>query len=151
MISYGTTSIQEFWDDGKIYADMVTIRNDGFTYVYADNSFSQPECAGGYVGPDVNAILMPGDWDGDGYADWIYRASDGGLHRMPGWSGGTSRNQIGWGWNIMTALTSPGAGTATAPQMCSPEMAAEFCGCTEVTGMATGFLGAHRSAGVGTS
>ncbi|WP_227471665.1 FG-GAP repeat domain-containing protein [Paenarthrobacter sp. YJN-5] len=100
--------VQDDRDGGLIFGDLVTIRDDGLAYVYADNGVSQPERTAGYVGPDVNAILMPGDWDGDGYADWIYRSTDGSLHRMPGWSGGTPRNQIGWGWDVMTALTSPG-------------------------------------------
>lgn len=100
--------VQDFGDNGEVYTDLVTLRSDGLLEVYAASPQSQPQRAGGYIGTDVDAILMPGDWDGDGLADWLYRGTDGSLHRMPGWSGGTPRNQIGWGWDVMTALTSPG-------------------------------------------
>lgn len=100
--------VQEFWDNGAVYSDLVAIQDDGMVSVYAANPELQPQRAGGYVGTDVDALLMPGDWDGDGYADWMYRATDGGLHVRAGWSRTTPVGQIGWGWDVMTAVASPG-------------------------------------------
>ncbi|MGO4249502.1 FG-GAP repeat domain-containing protein [Paenarthrobacter sp. RAF54_2] len=99
--------VQEPSDAGEVYSDLVTIGNGGQIEVYAANGESQPQRAAGNIGA-VDAVLMPGDWDGDGHADWVVRTPDGQLLRVPGWSGGTQINQIGWRWDVMTALTSPG-------------------------------------------
>jgi N-acetylmuramoyl-L-alanine amidase/FG-GAP-like repeat len=58
----------------------------------------------------MSAVVMPGDWNGDGTDDVIARtASDGSLWLYTGQpSGGITRSvQIGNGWNVMTAIVAP--------------------------------------------
>jgi PKD repeat protein len=59
----------------------------------------------------MNALLSPGDWNGDGHADLIARrASDGALLLYPGNGNGgfLASSQIGSGWGVMTALAATG-------------------------------------------
>ncbi|MFP5333959.1 MAG: SpoIID/LytB domain-containing protein [Actinomycetes bacterium] len=59
---------------------------------------------------DYDAILGPGDWDGDGTADVVARDSAGLLWLQPGTGTGTMapRRQIGSGWGGFTAIVGPG-------------------------------------------
>ena len=67
------------------------------------------QAATGWSG--MNATITPGDFNGDSRPDVLARASsDGALWLYPGnGSGGFgARTQVGWGWNVMTAVLSPG-------------------------------------------
>jgi hypothetical protein len=108
--------VQVWWDFDKVYADLLTIDDQGNQFFHEGGSdWENQRILLRKVGTDIDAVLMPGDWDGDGYADWIHRNRDGGLHlrgghinRSGGANGGLYKGQIGQGWDVMTALTSPG-------------------------------------------
>lgn len=104
--------IQIWWDNEVVYSDLLAVGHQGETWIYEGKpNWETQRASGNVMIPDANAVLMPGDWDGDGYADWLYRNSDGGLHVRGGVGEGYGKPytaQIGWGWNVMTALTSPG-------------------------------------------
>lgn len=85
----------------------------GFLWLYPGNG------AGGWL-PRVrvgggwnifNALVAPGDFDGDGAADVVARETATGrlwLYRGSGTGGWLPRVLLGGGWNGMTALMSPG-------------------------------------------
>ncbi|MGO4589672.1 FG-GAP repeat domain-containing protein [Paenarthrobacter sp. 2TAF44] len=105
--------IQIWWDWDVVYSDLLVVEGNGDQWVYEGkpNWETQLLTIGHTVIPDADALLLPGDWDGDGYADWLYRHADGGLHVRGGLKEGHGSayiSQIGWGWDVMTALTSPG-------------------------------------------
>jgi hypothetical protein len=58
----------------------------------------------------MTALLVPGDFDGDGHADLMSRDSSGYLWLYPGngHSGWLTPKRFGTGWNAMTALLGPG-------------------------------------------
>ncbi|MEQ4567178.1 hypothetical protein [Paenarthrobacter sp. CAP02] len=71
-------SIQIWWDRGVVYSDLVTITDEGHVIVYE----GKPGWEGQGLGPgntvvlDADALVTPGDWDGNGSADWMFRDSD---------------------------------------------------------------------------
>ncbi len=103
----------DFSGDGR--PDLLARKSDGSLLLYRGNGDS------GFAGGPVKigtgwggftALLAPGDWNGDGKADVIARASDGKLllyrgNGAGGWVTGR-REQIGIGWQHFTALTSGG-------------------------------------------
>ncbi|WP_224166445.1 VCBS repeat-containing protein [Arthrobacter sp. StoSoilA2] len=101
--------IQLWWDWGVVYSDLVTITDEGHVIVYE----GKPGWEGQGLGPgntvvlDADALVTPGDWDGNAQADWMFRSSDGGLYLRTG-IGGADAEQVGWGWDVMTAMVSPG-------------------------------------------
>ncbi|WP_179018348.1 FG-GAP repeat domain-containing protein [Paenarthrobacter nitroguajacolicus] len=101
--------IQIWWDFEKVYADLPTITDNGNVIVYEGKTGWEGQGLG--PGPsvvlDANALVTPGDWDGNGSADWMFRSSDGGLYLRTGIGGNVSKH-VGRGWDVMTALVSPG-------------------------------------------
>ena len=102
--------IQIWWDFDVVYSDLVTVRDNGQVVVYEGGPMYWENQAlnGGHMPTDADALLMPGDWNGDGHADYLYRTQDGILHAVAEGSSTTYLGHIGWGWHVMTALTSPG-------------------------------------------
>ncbi|BCW45431.1 VCBS repeat-containing protein [Arthrobacter sp. StoSoilB5] len=106
--------IQIWWDFGEVYSDLPTITDEGHVTVYEGGpGEGGTGWEGQGLGPgptvvlDADALVMPGDWDGNGSADWMFRDSDGGLFSLSG-TGGAKPVQVGWGWDVMTAMVSPG-------------------------------------------
>jgi FG-GAP-like repeat/Tachylectin len=103
----------DFNGDGK--SDLLAVQSDGTMLLYRGNGDS------GFIGGGVaigsgwggfTALLAPGDWNGDGKADVLARASDGTLYLYRGngtggWITGTAE-PIGAGWQNFTALTARG-------------------------------------------
>ena len=54
----------------------------------------------------MSAILSPGDFDGDGHPDVLARDTNGALWLYPGTGTGgwLPRQQVGSGWNAMSAI-----------------------------------------------
>ncbi|MFJ4210955.1 FG-GAP repeat domain-containing protein [Paenarthrobacter sp. NPDC089675] len=105
--------IQMWWDKGEIYSDLLVVDDAGQQLVHEGGSTWQIQRLnfGSTTVPEANALLLPGDWDGDGYADWMFRNKDGSLFLRAGLEEGRGvayTVQVGWGWDVMTALTSPG-------------------------------------------
>ena len=103
------------WDgDGR--NDLIARKSDGTLLLYRGDGH------GGFVGEarkrvgsgwgQFDALLTPGDWDGDGHPDVIGRRPDGTLllYRSDGRGNFLSeaRPQIGAGWQQFTALTASG-------------------------------------------
>jgi hypothetical protein len=91
----------DFSGDGC--ADVIYRKTDGTLHNYRGN------CSGGFIGTSqigtgfdspVNWIIGPGDFNGDGCADIIYRKTDGTLHTYRGncANGFIGTIQIGTGW-----------------------------------------------------
>ena len=94
--------------------DLVSRSSDGKLWLYPGTSAGRLGTrfnigSGGWN--SMSALMMPGDFDGDGNSDLIARATNGVLWLYPGagGSGGLlARKQIGTGWNSMSALVAPG-------------------------------------------
>lgn len=59
-----------------------------------------------------NKIVGPGDFDGDGFNDLLARDSAGKLYLYPttayGFTGWLPRSVVGWGWDVMDSIITPG-------------------------------------------
>ena len=113
MGSHPATSLgRDVSNDG--YPDVLARRrSDGSLWLWKgkpDGGFGSLTLAG-IRWQVMDAVVMPGDWNGDGTDDVIARsASDGALWFYPGHaSGGITRSvQIGSGWKVMTVIMAPG-------------------------------------------
>jgi hypothetical protein len=58
----------------------------------------------------MNLILSPGDFNGDNRTDVLARDTAGNLFLYPGngTGGWGTTSQVGWGWDVMTAVFSTG-------------------------------------------
>ncbi|WP_208712298.1 chitobiase/beta-hexosaminidase C-terminal domain-containing protein [Sinomonas sp. R1AF57] len=105
-----TPSWHDYTGDG--YADVLAADGDLLKLYKGDGAggiAAGVQVATGWSG--MNATMTPGDFNGDGKNDVLARrTSDGALFLYPGnGSGGFgTRVQVGWGWNVMTAVLSPG-------------------------------------------
>ena len=102
------------WDGDGAHDVITRDSRNGDLWLYRGNNGS------GFVGWRVigkgwggfNALLAPGDWNGDGFWDLIARKRDGSLMLYPGNGSGGFKlagvKKIGNGWGAMTALAASG-------------------------------------------
>ncbi len=112
---YATTAIVGSGDfNGDGIVDLIARRSDGTLWLYPGDG------AGGFMTPYVQigsggwnqmtALVTPGDWDGDGFADILARDASGVLWLYPGdgLGGLLPERQISSGWNAMTSIVAAG-------------------------------------------
>jgi hypothetical protein len=85
----------------------------GFLWLYPGNGTGAflPRVRAGTGWNAFNALVGPGDMNGDGAADVLAREAATGilwLYRGSGSGGWLPRIRVGAGWNAMTAVVSPG-------------------------------------------
>jgi hypothetical protein len=103
----------DFSGDGK--PDLLARQPDGALFLYkgnGDSGFNGARVQLGSGWQSYTALLGPGDWNGDGRADLLARASDGTLvmyrgNSRGGWITGAAE-PIGSGWQSFTALAAGG-------------------------------------------
>ena len=103
----------DFNGDGN--PDLLAVAGDGRLLMYRGNGtggfFANPSSQIGSGWQGFTALLVPGDWSGDGKSDILARAQDGRLLMYRGnGSGGFETGQaeqVGSGWGSFTALLLP--------------------------------------------
>ena len=102
------------WDGDGAHDVIARDSRNGDLWLYRGNNGS------GFVGWRVigrgwggfDALLAPGDWNGDGFWDLVARKRDGSLMLYPGNGAGGFKlagvKKIGNGWGVMTALAASG-------------------------------------------